>query len=273
MAASNAAWDIAMASSFGAGLSEELVLNCLTWLPGAPAHFIISTSCRNFRLASAADDLWICRLTQDFPRVCLQGKAPGSFRGMYKLLTKAYDRHYRATCSDRDGKGRPESWYRLMAARAEPLPVHQGPSQLHIQHARISLPQLSSCARAAAAAARRRNGQPQRLVEVPEGILHQLIADRRQESQIIAAVLEADGGVSRAVAAFEMTIGTFAGARGLANRRLIDLFDTKGACCGHCEHASISSGSIPLHPQVSSSGNADVTEQRSSDESVPLQFD
>jgi len=188
-------------------VSEDLVLGCLTWLPGASGHLIIATCCRGFCAAAASDDLWIARLGHDFPRVRLQGKSPGSFLVTYKILTKAYRQRVGPSKGTQEPSQSP--WRRLLAARPEPsLP---GPSRLYLQHACGSLPELFVCARAAAAAGRRR-GQRQP-IEVTERVLQQLIADRRGESQAAAAALEAGGGVTRAVAVFEAAYGTFASGR------------------------------------------------------------
>lgn len=191
--------------------SEELVFESLTWLPGASAHFLIATCCRNFRTASESDDLWVGRLTQSFPRVSLQGKRPGSFRIMYKILTKAHTRHFMANRVEHlDGTQdeRPESWWRLMTARPASRPM--GRSQVQLRQARASFPQLAACACAAALEAQRRGGTLP--IAVTDATMQRIIADRRAEAQAAAAVLEMGGGVTRAVAVFEETMGIFAGS-------------------------------------------------------------
>merc|ERR1739848_54725 len=66
------------------------------------------------------DAMWIGRLMHDFPRVRLQGKAPGSLYRTYKILCKAHKRHYQLCAEIPVLQGRSESWWHLMASRPEP---------------------------------------------------------------------------------------------------------------------------------------------------------
>jgi hypothetical protein len=99
-------------------LPVEIALQCLTWLPGPHAHFIISTSCRTFKGVAKEDDLWCGRLTRDFPRCRVRGKARGTLYVTYKILARAHKRHFQAQCTGQPGvQAQSELWWQLMASR------------------------------------------------------------------------------------------------------------------------------------------------------------
>lgn len=104
----------------------EAVLQCLTWLPGAHSHFVISTSCRTLREPAKQDDLWLLRLARDFPRVSVQGKEQVSLHITYRILTKAHRRHFHAKCERPTEGVCTDFWWQLMASRPPPAAVPDG---------------------------------------------------------------------------------------------------------------------------------------------------
>jgi len=202
-------------------LPYEVVLRCLTWMPGPSGHFVTCTTCRQFRDVANDDSIWVGRLRQDFPRVCLRSKPPGSLWSAYKILTKALRQH-KAELADKDPR---DSWWRVVAARKEPhatetLAMRAG--LLHLKHAYASAPRLAACARDAAAVAQQRLGAHVSVtclqfgtrrqfipMHVSERAMHDFMVSRREEPRQLGAVLEAEGGVGKAVASFEASNGGF----------------------------------------------------------------
>lgn len=197
-------------------LPMEAVLQCLAWLPGSHAHFMIATSCRTFQGVAKEDALWLGRLMQDFPRVRLQDKAPGSLYVTYKILAKAHRRHWQAKREKRPTQlqERSESWWQLMASRPEArkssapgcdarYTAQPAVSQAIAQNAdahSAEVPLTNESQLLGNGATRVILNQQ----EAAELAMHQIRARRREEPGQVAAVLEAQGGgVPRSVALFE----------------------------------------------------------------------
>eukprot|EP00427_Karlodinium_veneficum_P025564 CAMPEP_0169120972 /NCGR_PEP_ID=MMETSP1015-20121227/32403_1 /TAXON_ID=342587 /ORGANISM="Karlodinium micrum, Strain CCMP2283" /LENGTH=507 /DNA_ID=CAMNT_0009184011 /DNA_START=48 /DNA_END=1570 /DNA_ORIENTATION=- len=133
---------------------EEMALQCLTWVPGAHAHFVISTCCRSFRAVSKDDSLWIGRLRRDFPRCRAQDKAPGRLHITYKILAKSYQSQF-SRSKERFGRWqqsspesqsvkqeRSESWWQLMASRPVSKALQPG-ADVQIQRWRVFVSALA----------------------------------------------------------------------------------------------------------------------------------
>jgi len=109
---------MATTNNYEKHVPAEMVLQCLTWMPGSHAHFVISTCCRTFQGVAKDDALWRGRLINDFPRVRLQGQAPGTLHIKYKILAKAHRRHFQARCpAPTADEERSHGWWQLMASR------------------------------------------------------------------------------------------------------------------------------------------------------------
>lgn len=129
-------------------LPVEMALQCLAWLPGAHAHFVIATSCRSFRSVAKEDEFWVGRLLRDFPRVRLEGKAPGTLYRTYRILARAHKRHFQSTCAaPPETQERSELWWQLMAARPEPTALEASRCHPQFQCVTAGIPnsQVSGC--------------------------------------------------------------------------------------------------------------------------------